>query len=165
MNVNQVNEALSLGALETQGLFPHLEELATLAYVFDFEFGLEQQVRTAVAGLGPGTAFYLNGDAIPDAEGLYAQVAGLLPPYRPSAGVRRLFVDEITAVPGWERALKRLADEGLLRKILVVTTGSKALDLRRGRCGRFGFDVPGDGGFPGGLRRDRPGWLGSRVCS
>jgi len=156
MNVNKVNEALSLGAVETPGLFPHLEELARLPFVFSFEFGLEklpeepgiilirgprqygkstwleQQIRTTVHDFGPGTAFYLNGDAIPDAERLYAQVGELVPLFRPTAGVRRLFVDEITAVPDWQRALKRLADEGLLRKMLVVTTGSKALDLRRG---------------------------------
>ncbi len=46
--------------------------------------------------------------------------------------MRRLFIDEITAIEHWERALKRLADQGKLTKILVVTTGSKANDLRRG---------------------------------
>jgi len=46
--------------------------------------------------------------------------------------VKRLFVDEISAVPRWERALKRLADRGELRQVLVVTTGSKATDIRRG---------------------------------
>ncbi|MCK4304996.1 MAG: ATP-binding protein, partial [Candidatus Eisenbacteria sp.] len=46
--------------------------------------------------------------------------------------VRRLFVDEITAVADWERAVKMLADAGELRRVLLVTTGSKAADLRRG---------------------------------
>ncbi|GAH59318.1 unnamed protein product, partial [marine sediment metagenome] len=41
-------------------------------------------------------------------------------------------------------ALKRLADEGALREVLIVTTGSNAVDLRRGserlpgRKGRLG---------------------------
>ena len=45
--------------------------------------------------------------------------------------VRRLFVDEITAVRDWQHALKRAIDAGHPRGILVVTTGSKAADLRR----------------------------------
>lgn len=47
-------------------------------------------------------------------------------------GVRRIFIDEISAVPGWEKALKRLIDAGELARTLLVTTGSKATDLRRG---------------------------------
>jgi uncharacterized protein len=45
--------------------------------------------------------------------------------------VRRLFIDEITAVVGWQKAVKRLADSGALRKVLLVTTGSKASDIQR----------------------------------
>jgi predicted AAA+ superfamily ATPase len=43
-----------------------------------------------------------------------------------------MFIDEITAIDNWQMALKRLADAGELRGVLVVTTGSKATDLRRG---------------------------------
>jgi predicted AAA+ superfamily ATPase len=46
--------------------------------------------------------------------------------------VRRIFVDEVTAIPDWERAIKRAYDQGALRRTLVVTTGSRARDLRRG---------------------------------
>ncbi|GMR23766.1 MAG: hypothetical protein BMS9Abin37_2230 [Acidobacteriota bacterium] len=35
-------------------------------------------------------------------------------------------------MPRWERALKRIADRGELRHVLVVTTGSRATDIRRG---------------------------------
>lgn len=52
--------------------------------------------------------------------------------FRPDARLKRLFIDEISAVPKWERALKRLADRGELRHVLVVTTGSRAADIRRG---------------------------------
>ena len=47
------------------------------------------------------------------------------------ASVRRLFIDEITAVAGWQKAIKRLADRGVLRKVLLITTGSKASDIQR----------------------------------
>lgn len=156
MNVNEVNGVLARGSLDAPGLFPHIEELARLPFVFSFDFGLdklpqepgiilvrgprqygkstwlEQQIRTTVEEYGRGATFYLNGDEIPDSERLYEQARRLLPLFRPAAKTRRLFIDEITAVPDWQRALKRLADEGLLRDTLVVTTGSKALDLRRG---------------------------------
>ncbi|MBI4126761.1 MAG: ATP-binding protein [Deltaproteobacteria bacterium] len=46
--------------------------------------------------------------------------------------MKRLFIDEITAVEDWERAVKRVIDNGLYQDILIVTTGSKATDLRRG---------------------------------
>ena len=39
------------------------------------------------------------------------------------AKVRRIFVDEITAVKGWGKTVKRLWDAGGLRKVLLVTTG------------------------------------------
>lgn len=52
--------------------------------------------------------------------------------FRPKAAVQRLFIDEISAVPNWERALKRIADRGQLRNVLVITTGSRAADIRRG---------------------------------
>jgi predicted AAA+ superfamily ATPase len=92
---------------------------------------------------GPGSAFYLNGDEIAEAEALTARIRDVLPLYNPHRKVRRLFIDEITAIPDWQRSLKRLADGGELRDVLVVTTGSRALDLRRaterlpGRKGRL----------------------------
>jgi predicted AAA+ superfamily ATPase len=32
----------------------------------------------------------------------------------------------------WEKSIKRLIDAGELNRVLLVTTGSKATDLRRG---------------------------------
>ena len=52
--------------------------------------------------------------------------------YRRDAPVQRLFIDEITSIPHWETVLKRMVDSGKLANILVITTGSKATDLRRG---------------------------------
>jgi len=49
-----------------------------------------------------------------------------------AAALRRLFIDEITAVDNWQKVLKRLADAGEIGDLLVITTGSKATDLRRG---------------------------------
>lgn len=52
--------------------------------------------------------------------------------FSPKAAVRRIFIDEITAVKHWEKALKRLLDRNELPGVLLVTTGSKASDSRHG---------------------------------
>ncbi len=93
---------------------------------------MEGELEATVREFGPGTAFYLNGDELADADALVESIRALLPFYRVDAPVRRLFLDEVTAVREWERGLKRLLDAGELRDVLVVTTGSKAADLRRG---------------------------------
>ena len=40
------------------------------------------------------------------------------------------FIDEVTSVRGWERAVKHLADTGALEGMTVVLTGSHSLDLK-----------------------------------
>lgn len=156
MDVSQVNEHLLHGRLDATGIFPHLEALARSPFIFRVEFGLpelprtagvilvrgprqygkstwlEGELRASALAFGPATAFYLNGDELGDAHELVQAIRELLPLYRRDATVRRLFLDEVTAVAGWERALKQLIDPGELRNVLVVTTGSKATDLRRG---------------------------------
>jgi predicted AAA+ superfamily ATPase len=156
VNVSEINDCLLHGRLDASGLFPHLESLDESPFRFQIDFGLaelpaqpglllirgarqygkstwlEARLRATVETFGPGSAFYLNGDEIADAEQLAATIRALLPMFRRDAGVRRLFLDEITAVPDWERVLKRLLDAGELRRVLVVSTGSRATDLRRG---------------------------------
>jgi predicted AAA+ superfamily ATPase len=93
---------------------------------------LEGALRDTVARHGRGTALYLNGDGIEDEARLGHELERLAGAFAKDAPVRRLFVDEITAVGDWTRALKRVLDRGELRRVLVVTTGSRATDLRRG---------------------------------
>jgi len=156
VNVQETNEALRTGRLDAPGLFPHLEALHRQPFAFRPDFGLselpdqpgvllvrgprqygkstwlEGELRATVQRAGPGSAFYLNGDQLGDAAALAASIRSLLPWFRPDAPLRRLFVDEITAIANWERGLKQLLDAGELRDVLVVTTGSRATDLRRG---------------------------------
>jgi predicted AAA+ superfamily ATPase len=144
------------GDLNAPGLFPHLEDLAGSRFTFDMRFGLESlpeeegvllirgprqygkstwlesQLRETIATQGSGSALYLNGDELRDADALGTALAEVAAVFPSRTRVRRLFVDEITAVRDWQRALKRAVDAGELRGILVVTTGSKAADLRRG---------------------------------
>jgi len=156
VNVRILNERLLAGGEVPLSWFPHLEQLARQSFAFEIDFGLpvlpdepgvlsirgprqygkstwlEQQLRDSALRGGPGSAFYLNGDHIADAADLVVELETLDAMFRPDAPHRRLFVDEITAVDGWEKALKRVLDGGRLRNVLVVTTGSRARDLRRG---------------------------------
>ena len=156
MNGLQINQALSAGALEETGVLPHLENLEQAPFIFRMQFGLddlpeepgvivirgarqygkstwlELQIRQTVEEYGPGSAYYLNGDEVRNDRALVESIRALLPLYSTQTRVRRLFIDEITAITDWEKALKLLLDAGELRRVLLVTTGSKAADLRRG---------------------------------
>jgi len=156
MDVKQINAALAAGSIDAPGVFPHLEELRDQDYVFKVQFGmdslpelpgmilvrgarqygkstwLEKEVRTTIETFGPGSAYYLNGDTIADAREFVEGVRVLVSAFSAEAKVRRLFIDEITSIRNWQSGLKQLRDFGEIRSVLVVTTGSKASDLRRG---------------------------------
>ena len=156
VNVDAVNEALLAGHVDLPGLFPRLEALRDAPAVFRLEFGLQElpaepgvilirgarqygkstwlegAIRDTIRRNGPGTALLLDGDYLRDSDHLAAELSRLAAAFPSDAAVRRLFVDEITAVADWERGLKRVLDRGELRRVLVVTTGSRATDLRRG---------------------------------
>jgi len=156
MNTLEVNRHLEQGDVMTRGVLPKLDELAGDPFVFRPDFGLDElpaeggvisirgarqygkstwlqsHIRKTVETCGPGSAFYLNGDEIRDGRSLAEMIRQLLPMFSPRALVRRLFIDEITAVKDWTKSLKVLLDAGELRQTLLVTTGSKAADLRHG---------------------------------
>lgn len=151
-----MNSCLLRGESSAPGQFPHLDRIGRAGLAFPIDFGLpelpstpgvlvvrgprqygkstwlEGCLRATAVAAGPGSAFYLNGDHLADAQALVDEVKALAPLFRSDAPVRRLFIDEVTAISGWEKALKRLLDGDVLRDVLVVTTGSRASDLRRG---------------------------------
>jgi len=156
MDVKQLNAALLSPDVDPGTVLPHVEDLARAPYTFQMDFGLEalpeepgfiairgarqygkstwleQRLCRTIADHGPGSALYLNGDLIGGTAGLVEAIRTLVPLFSPRAPVRRLFIDEITSIGDWQRAIKALVDGGDLRGILVVTTGSRATDLRRG---------------------------------
>ncbi|HEX4045078.1 MAG TPA: AAA family ATPase [Gammaproteobacteria bacterium] len=155
MEIQQLNELLAAGIFDAAGQFPHLERLQKAPFQFKINFGLaslpeeagillirgarqygkstwlETEIKKTIQQFGPGSAYYLNGEYIADIIQFEQALIKLLTAFEKSARVKRLFIDEITAIPHWELVLKRLADRGLLQNILVITTGSKATDLRR----------------------------------
>lgn len=154
MNVVERNNLYIKGIVDGEGLFPHLDE-APRAGLFAWDFGLaelpqepgvivirgprqfgkstwlEHQLRETLKVFGAGTALFLNGDYIAGPDELEPEIESLTHQFPQGSRVRRLFIDEITAVSGWQKAVKRLVDSGALRRTLLVTTGSKASDIRR----------------------------------
>ncbi len=168
MTTLEINQALSEGRVDEPGVLPKRDQLKQAPVVFRQDFGLtelpeepgailirgarqygkstwlQRMIEETVRSYGGGTAFYLDGDEIRNQDDLREQIRTLVPLYRTGAPVRRLFIDEITAVRNWEAVLKLLIDRGELRDVLIVTTGSQAGDLRHGserlpgRKGRLG---------------------------
>jgi uncharacterized protein len=155
MNVVDRNRLYLNGIIDSDGLFPRLD-LSPAGGFFEWDIGLdvlpqepgvivirgprqygkstwlEFHLRETLRQFGPGTALFLNGDFIAGPDELEREIETLVGMFPAAAAVRRLFIDEITAISGWQKAVKRLADSGTLRKVLLVTTGSKASDIQRG---------------------------------
>jgi predicted AAA+ superfamily ATPase len=99
---------------------------------------LEFQLRETLRQFGPGTALFLNGDYIAGLDELEREIETLVGTFPAAALVRRLFIDEITAIAGWQKAVKRLADSGTLRKGSARHSGCPQLPL-----GRKHYSPPG----------------------
>lgn len=156
MNVNEINRHLAAGDIDIDALLPHLAEYKTRSLPLPFEFGLKElpkepgiisvrgprqygkstwlelSIEDSIEEFGKGSAFYLNGDEISTSEELFQKIVELSQSFSKKAKIKRLFIDEITSVTDWEKALKRVVDQRINKDMLVVTTGSKAFDLRRG---------------------------------
>lgn len=156
MDVNARNRLFSTGEIDRELLWPKIVEYEEQPCTFQFTFGLDElptdpgiilvrgprqygkstwlelELRKTLEENGRGAAYFLNGDDIANDLELEERIVEIVPMFNPKARVKRLFIDEISAVLHWERALKRIVDRGELRDILVVTTGSRATDIRRG---------------------------------
>lgn len=93
---------------------------------------LEKSIKYTIEEFGKGTAFYLNGDDFVSTDQLYEALLELELLFPKKAKVKRIFIDEITSLKDWEKAFKRAYDQGHIRDILIVTTGSNSSDIRRG---------------------------------
>lgn len=102
--------------------------------------------RLLRVGWRPERLCYLSCDLIDDYRELADAVRAYLawarrrvepavenPPGAASPSERlAVFLDEVTYVDRWQRAVKHLWDLGLLQGVTVIVTGSHALDIRRG---------------------------------
>ncbi len=134
---------------------PHLSQLKKLPYVF--ESPLEEELPLATPGIyivtggrqvgkstlikqiirnllqkknvAPECIWYLPCDTIETFDQLLFHIES----FQEELGARRpfyLFIDEITYVREWDRAIKSLADAGFFQHGSVVITGSDALILK-----------------------------------
>ncbi len=123
--------------------------------------------RALAAGAEPRTVVYLALDLL---EGRHlSEMAGAIRQALKLSGRQvggLVLLDEVTAVSGWQTAVKSLWDHGQIRDDVVVCTGSSAIDLQRGAAERLpgrrreGADhlaLPQSfAAFAGALHRDIP---------
>ena len=94
--------------------------------------------------------FYFSLDRIEDFNQLYELIDCYLRNIRPG-NLKRLyiFLDEISFVREWQRGVKALADEGKLKNVTLLLTGSNLMDIgkgaermpgRRGKLSRADFE-------------------------
>ena len=156
MNSDEINRILTTGEGELGDHLANWLALKSSRVVFPFEFGLtdlpeesglivvrgarqygkstwlESELLKSFRNFGVGTTSYLNGDLIANNKELESEIARLVRMFKVTSKIKRIFIDEISAIDGWQQALKILWDAGVTRDILIVTTGSKAADLRHG---------------------------------
>lgn len=156
MNCEERNIRLLQENIEREDLWPKIKEFKARRFQFRWEFGLtklpespgvitvrgprqsgkstwlEFQLLETNEDFGHGTGFVLNGDEIYSHEEFESALIRTHALFSKASKVRRIFIDEITQIPNWERVIKRLIDRGELKDTLIVSTGSNARDLRRG---------------------------------
>jgi predicted AAA+ superfamily ATPase len=97
-------------------------------------------------GVAPNLVAYVTGELFVDGEDFRRALNELAG--RRDGPVRYIFVDEITYVRDWDRAVKFLADAGVLENVYLLLTGSdliliqdalKRLPGRRGPAARVDF--------------------------
>ena len=83
-------------------------------------------------GTEPRRILYYSCDLVPNPSRLAEIISEFLDvSQRHSETTRYIFLDEISAVPDWQRGIKHLYDLGRLNRVTVVMTGSHNLDIRR----------------------------------
>lgn len=84
--------------------------------------------------LDPNAVFYYSCDELVD----YNELGEILDSYLDSAMVRGvvvqyIFLDEVTLVQDWWRAVKSRIDDGSLKRAVITVTGSASIEVAKGR--------------------------------
>jgi predicted AAA+ superfamily ATPase len=126
----------------------HLKQLAKYTYVYErtgyfpgkkgsvVVYGPRQVGKTTWIKQGiskllekgkPESVFYLNAEMVKDRFELYETAKLVNGLYNPA----HIFIDEISAVDDWERAIKALSDEGFFEGKSAVLTGSSSINIMK----------------------------------
>lgn len=87
--------------------------------------------RLLERGTNPTNVFYWTCDLIENPSKLSELIESFLDFSATSKGRKHIFLDEISAVPGWQKAIKYLVDLGKLKNCTVILTGSHSLDIKK----------------------------------
>ena len=80
------------------------------------------------SGVNPRNIMYFSCDLLRDYKEIVSVVRSFL---RKTSGKAYVFLDEVTFVEGWERAVKFLLDSPLASRIVLQVTGSTSAGLKR----------------------------------
>jgi predicted AAA+ superfamily ATPase len=83
-------------------------------------------------GVPPENIFYFQCDAIENPKQLITVIDNYLTQQRREEEWAYLFIDEVSMLVDWQKAIKLLIDTGRFRKCTVILTGSHSIDLRKG---------------------------------
>ena len=116
-----------------------IEEISLEPFSLNFLYGPRQVGKTALVKLlvlrllervEPEAVFYFSCDLLSDYEELLEVLREYLRARRPGQP-SYVFLDEVTFVREWYRAVKHLIDAGRLRSSVVTVTGSSSLWVER----------------------------------
>lgn len=116
-----------------------IEEIALEPFSLNFLYGPRQVGKTTLVKLlvlrllervEPEAVFYFSCDLLSDYEELLEVLREYLRVRRPGQP-SYIFLDEVTFVREWYRAVKHLIDTGRLRSVVVTITGSSSLWVER----------------------------------
>jgi len=88
--------------------------------------------RLLEKGIPPENIFYFPCDAIETPKQLMTVIDNYLNQQRKQGQWAYLFIDEVSMLIEWQKAVKLLIDAGRFRDCTVILTGSHSIDLRKG---------------------------------
>ena len=83
-------------------------------------------------GVAPERIAYFTGELIDDHHALNKLITNQLQEM-PHESMLYVIVDEVTYITGWDKAIKFLADAGLVRNVVLVLTGSDLMIIQESR--------------------------------
>jgi len=88
---------------------------------------IKQRISEMLKGNTSTNVFYMNSEMVRDRFELYDAIKTVISLYNP----KEMFIDEISAVEEWERAIKTFVDAGLLEGRRLVLTGSSSVNIMK----------------------------------
>lgn len=88
--------------------------------------------RLLETGVTPQNIFYYPCDALETPKQLTDKIDAYLSEIRKKGKWAYLFIDEVSMLKDWQRAIKLLIDAGRFKECTIILTGSHNIDLRKG---------------------------------